>query len=63
MNDNKTIAQQLRKLVGLIEERDQSQQGDYSHDALDAQVSELWSKLEEAGLSTRAINQYVGAAQ
>lgn len=62
MNDNKTIAKQLRKLVGLIEERDQSQQGDYSYDVLDAQVNELWIALEEMGLSTKAINHYVEVA-
>lgn len=54
--------QKLNKLVFLIEEKDQLQQGDYSYDVLDAQINELWTALEEMGLSTKAINQYVEAS-
>jgi hypothetical protein len=54
--------QKLNKLVFLIDEKDQLQQGDYSYDVLDAQINELWTALEEMGLSTKAINQYVEAS-
>ena len=62
ITNKETRVQKLNKLVLLIEERDQSQQGDYSYDVLDAQINELWIALEEMGLSTKAINQYVEAS-
>ena len=61
MNNKETIAQKLRKLVCLIEERELSHEGSYGYDVIDASITELWNALEEMGLSTRAINQHVGS--
>ena len=62
ITNKETRVQKLNKLVCLIEEKEQLQQGDYSYDVLDAQINELWIALEEMGLSTKAINQYVQAS-
>ena len=53
----------LKKLVGLIAERDEAQQGDYGHDVLGQQIDEVWSTLEGMGMSTQEINQYCQSAQ
>ena len=53
----------LKKLVGLIAERDEAQQGDYGHDVLSQQIDEVWSTLEGMGMSTQEINQYCQSAQ
>ena len=56
----------LKKLVSTIAEREQalgpdSQEG-IEYDALKQEVDELWSALEEMGLTTRQLNQYCQAA-